>query len=328
MARTNVSFDSAGIRIAAHLFTPDTAPGAASDTASGAASAASGTSSVAGRRPALVVGHPGAGVKEQTAGTYAQRMAERGFVTLAFDAAYQGESAGLPRGLEDPAQRVEDFKAAVSFLTTREEVDPDRIGLLGICASGGYTLTAAGGDHRVKAVATVSGVDIARQFRLGADGTQDPAAFQGMLDAAGQARTAAARGEDPGALPVFPETAEQAAAVGGEHAAEGFDYYCTDRGRHERSARTLAWPSIDKMAAFDAFQAVPLIGPRPLLQVVGSRAVTSWMAVDVHQRATGPKELHWIEGAGHVDLYDRKQYVDPAVEKLAAFYTAHLAAAR
>jgi hypothetical protein len=304
MATTTVRFDSAGIPLAAHLHTPDTP--------------------ASGPRPALVVGHPGTGVKEQTAGTYARLMAERGFVTLAFDAAHQGESGGLPRGLEDPAQRVEDFKAAVSFLTTREEVDADRVGLLGICASGGYSLAATGGDHRVKAVATVSGVDVARQFRYGADGTQDPAVFQGLLGLAAQARTAAARGEDPGVLTMFPETAAEAGALGGQHGVEGFEYYCTPRGAHDRSAKFLAWPSVDKLASFDAFHAVPLIAPRPLLQIIGTRAVTSWMAVEVHQRATGPKELHWIEGASHVDLYDKKEYIDPAVEKLAAYFGAAL----
>ncbi|MGX1494840.1 alpha/beta hydrolase [Streptomyces tendae] len=306
MARIDVTFDSAGIRIAAHLHTPDTVSPAP--------------------LPALVVGHPGTGVKEQTSGTYAQLMAERGFVTLAFDAAHQGESGGLPRGLEDPAQRVEDFKTAVSYLTTRSEVDADRIGLLGICASGGYSLAATGGDHRVKAVGTVCTADPARQFRLGADGTQDPAVFQALLDAAAQARTTAARGEDPGVLAMFPETAEQAAALGGEHGVEGFEYYCTSRGEHERSAKFLAWESIDKFASYDAFHAVPLIAPRPILQIVGERAVTSWMAVEVHQRATGPKELHWIKGASHVDLYDKKEYIDLAVAKLADFYGTRLGA--
>ncbi|QLJ02703.1 alpha/beta hydrolase [Streptomyces sp. NEAU-sy36] len=304
MPRTTVSFDSAGIPLVGHLYTPD-AP-------------------ASGPRPALVVGHPGTGVKEQTAGTYARRMAEHGFVTLAFDAAYQGESGGLPRGLEDPAQRVEDFKAAVSYLTTRTDVDADRIGLLGICASGGYSLAATGGDRRVKAVATVSTAEPARQFRLGADGTQDPAVFQALLDAAAAARSSAARGEDPGTLTVFPETAEQARALGGRHGAEGFEYYCTPRGRHERSAKALAWESIDRMACHDAFFAIPLIGPRPILQIIGERAVTAWMAVEAHQRATGPKEIHWIKGAGHVDLYDRKEYVDPAIDKLTDFYTTHL----
>ncbi|MFE2318626.1 alpha/beta hydrolase [Streptomyces sp. NPDC059441] len=304
MARNTVSFDSAGIPLVGHLYTPDTP---ASDP-----------------RPALVVGHPGTGVKEQTSGTYAQLMAERGFVALAFDAAYQGESGGLPRGLEDPAQRVEDFKAAVSYLTTRPEVDADRVGLLGVCASGGYSLAATSGDHRVKAVATVCTAEPARQFRYGADGTQDPAVFQSLLDASAQARTAAARGEDPGVMTMFPETAEQAGALGGQHGIEGWEYYCGPRGYHERSAKFLAWESIDKMASSDIFYSVPLIGPRPILQILGEHAVTAWMGLEAHRRATGPAEIHWIKGASHVDLYDKRECIDLAVNKLTYYFTTNL----
>ncbi|MGI5323916.1 alpha/beta hydrolase [Actinomadura nitritigenes] len=303
--KIDVAFDSAGITLAGHLYLPDTPTGRP--------------------WPGVVVGHPGTGVKEQTAGLHASMLAARGFAALAFDAAYQGESGGEPRGLEDPGQRVEDLKAAVSFLTTRPEIDAGRVGALGICASGGYVLPATAGDHRVRAVATVSAVDIARQFRLGADGTQDPAVFQGMLDAAAAARTTAARGEDPGALPLFPATAEEARRLGGDHGAEGFDYYRTPRAAHPRSAAALTWSSVDRIAAFDAFASVPLIGPRPLLMIAGTRAVTSWMSVEAFQKATGPKEIHWIDGASHVDLYDRERYVGPAVEKLAAFFTEALA---
>ncbi|MFG6191356.1 alpha/beta hydrolase [Nonomuraea sp. JJY05] len=304
MTKIDITFDSAGIPLAGHLYLPGTP--------------------AAGPHPAIVVGHPGTSVKEQTAGLYARQLAERGFVTLAYDAAHQGESGGQPRGLEDPAQRVEDLKAAVSFLTTRSEVDAERIGALGICASGGYVLPATASDHRIKAVGTVSAVDVARQFRLGADGTQDPAVFQAMLDTAARARTAEARGEQPPVLTLFPDTAEQARALGGEHGVEGFDYYRTPRAQHPRAASFFTWTSIDKMAIFDAFAPIPLIGSRPLLMVVGTRAVTSWMSVEAFQRAIGPKELHWIDGASHVDLYDSKQYVDLAVEKLAGFFTGHL----
>ncbi|WTV48583.1 alpha/beta hydrolase [Kitasatospora sp. NBC_00039] len=265
---------------------------------------------------------------QELSGTYARLLAERGFVTLAYDAAHQGESGGLPRGLEDPARRVEDFKAAVDFLVTHGEVDAERIGLLGVCASGGYALAATGADPRVRAVAAVCTADPARQFRRGADGGQDPAVFRALLDAAARARTAAARVEDPGTLAVFPESAEQARALGGEHGAEGFEYYCTPRGAHERSAKSLAWASVDRLAGFDAFFAVPLIGPRPMLQIVGERATTAWMAVEAHQRATGPAELHRIPGASHVDLYDRREYIDPAVDTLAGFFAEHLGATR
>jgi hypothetical protein len=302
--RTNVTFDSAGLKLAGHLYTPD-------DQATA-------------RRPAIVVGHPGSGVKEQAAGLYAQRLAEQGFVSLAFDAAYQGESEGEPRGLEDPAHRVEDLKASVSFLTIRDEVDHDRIGALGICASGGYALTATATDHRIKAVATVSGVDIARQFRDGDDGAQDPAVIQAMLDAAGAARTAEARGEGVETFPIFPDTAEQARALGGQHGFEGFEYYCTPRAQHPRSAKSFTWTSVDHMASFDAFRFIGLIAPRPLLLIAGREAVTSWMSVEAFQNARGPKELHWIDGASHVDLYDKDQYVTPAVAKLTEFFTVNL----
>jgi fermentation-respiration switch protein FrsA (DUF1100 family) len=301
--KTNVTFDSAGLKIAGHLYTPG--------------------DGATGPRPAIVVGGPGSSVKEQAAGLYAQRLAELGFVTLAFDAAYQGESAGEPRGLEDPAHRIEDLKAAVSFLATRDEVDADQIGALGICASGGYALTATATDHRIKSVATVSAVDIARQFRYGADGTQDPAVFEGMLDAAAGARTAEARGEGVQAFRLFPGTAEEARARG-QHTFEGFEYYCTARGQHPRSAKSLTWTSIDHMAFFDAFRVVSLIR-RPLLMNVGREAVTAWMSVEAFQNAQCDKELHWIDGASHNDLYDKEQYVAPTIAKLGEFYAANLA---
>lgn len=219
--RNSVTFPSAGLNLAGHLYLPDgeAAPG-----------------------PALVVGHPGSGVKEQAAGLYAERLAAQGFVTLAFDAAYQGESEGEPRGLEDPAHRIEDLKAAVSYLTTRDEVDAERIGILGICASGGYGLAAAATDHRVRALGTVSAVDIARQFRLGADGAQDPAVFQSMLGAAAAARTAEAGGEDVRMFKLFPDTEEQARAAG-PHVYEGWEYYCTPRAGHPVRPRRWLGPA-------------------------------------------------------------------------------------
>ena len=302
--KMDVTFDSAGVKIAGHLYIPKEEVGCP--------------------RPAIVVGHPGTGVKEQSAGLYAKRLAEQGLVTLTFDAAFQGESGGEPRGLEDPAHRVEDFKAAVSFLSTHKAVDPDLIGALGICASGGYVIPAAVSYHRIKAVATVSAVDINRQFRNGSNGKQDPAVFKSMLDAAAAARNSEARGEGVGMFPIFPETEDQVRAMGDLHAFEGWEYYCTDRAQHPRSAKLFTWNSVDRIACFEAFGFIDQIAPRPLLMIAGTQAVTSWMTTEAIANAQEPKELFWIDGATHVDLYDKDEYVTPAVSKLAEFFRTNL----
>jgi fermentation-respiration switch protein FrsA (DUF1100 family) len=304
---TTVSFDSAGLRIAGHLYAPD--------------------EGAEGPRPAIVIGHPGSGVKEQAAGLYARRLAERGFLTLAFDAAYQGESEGTPRGLEDPAHRVEDVKAAVSYLATRPDVDPDQIGALGICASGGYVVSAAATDHRIRAVGTVSAADIGRLFRHGADGTQDPAVIEGMLDAAAEARTAEARGEGVRTLKLFPASAAEAYALGGQHGLEGFEYYCSDRGQHARSTKDMPLKSIDLVTSFDPFRFIDTLAPRPLLMIVGTEAATKDMTTEAFAAAAEPKRLHWVAGASHVDLYDIDEHVTDAIAQLGEFFRAHLSAA-
>lgn len=303
--RTDVTFPSAGLNLAGHLYTPD------------------GEASIPG--PAVVIGHPGSAVKEQAPAVYAERLARNGFVALAFDSAYQGESEGEPHGLEDPAHRVEDIKAAVSYLTTRDDlVDGDRIGVLGICASGGYGIAAASGDRRIKAVATVSAADLSRHFRFGGHGIADPAAFSHMLDEVAAARVAEARGEGPQRFHLFPDTAEEAWAHGGRYGLEGFEYYCTPRGQHPRSMKLMAWSSIDRLAFFDAFLSVDLIAPRPLLLVVGREAATAWMSIEAYQLARAPKELYRIEGATHNALYDKDEYVSPAVARLTEFFVTNL----
>ncbi|WP_206244389.1 alpha/beta hydrolase [Novosphingobium terrae] len=298
--RTDHSFLSSGIRLAAHLYTPDAPNGRA-----------------------LVIGHPGTATKEQSPALYARKLIEKGFTILTFDAAFQGESEGLPRSLEDPAQRIEDIKAAVSYLSTLPGIAPERIGVLGICASGGYAIAAAAGDRRIRAVATVAAVDVGLQMRVGADGQQDKAVLDALLEGAAQARSRAARGEPMGALPVFPAN-EQEARAGGQHIFEGWDYYCTPRARHPRSAKALSWDSIDRMASFDAFRFVGMIAPRPLLMITAEHAVTAWMSRQAIAQAEEPKTLHTVNRASHVDLYDREGPVNEAVAELARFFHAAL----
>ncbi|MDN5287859.1 MAG: hypothetical protein JWR38_4133 [Mucilaginibacter sp.] len=273
--------------------------------------------------PAIVVGHPGSGVKEQTASLYATLLAERGFIAITFGAAYQGESEGTPRGMEDSAQRVEDIKCAVSFLNTVKEVNAEKIGVLGICASGGYGLSAAATDHRIKAIATVSATDMGRQFRNGGDGKQDPGIIQAMLDAAAADRTEEAKGKEPGYFPIFPESEARAKAMG-DHVFEGWEYYCTDRGQHPRSAKAFPWNSVDRMAGFDTFRFAHLITPRPLLMIAGSEAVTFWQTKEAYEIANEPKEVFLINGASHVALYDKMEFVSPAISRLEEFFKSTL----
>lgn len=273
------------------------------------------------------MGHPDGGVKEQTAGLYARRLAEQGFVTLAFDAAYQGESEGTPRGLEDPAHRVEDIKAAVSFLTTCDDADPDRIGALGICASGGHVLPAAT-DHRIKAVAAVSAADIARQFRLGADGAQDPAVIQSMLDAAAAARTAEARGDGVQTFQLFPDTAEQARALGGPARVRGLRVLL----HRPRPAPALGEvPHLVQRRPPGQLRCLPLRRPDRTPTAAVDRRNPGGDLMDgcggIPERPQ-PQGAGWIDGASHVDLYDKEQYVSPAVSKLSGFFGAYLSQAK
>ncbi|MFB7286719.1 alpha/beta hydrolase [Actinacidiphila glaucinigra] len=305
--KTPVTFPSSGLSLAGILFTPDGRTGE--------------------RLPAVVVSHPFTGVKEQTAGIYAERLARAGFAALTFDAAYQGQSEGEPRRLEDPFQRAEDIKSAVSFLTTRDEVDPERIGALGICASGGYVPYAAQTDLRVKAVATVSAVDLGGMFRDGVDGNQSPDVLQDTLSASAAARSEEARGQEPRVDDILPTTRQEAESGGYPHLMrEGFDYYRTERGHHPRSTNLFVTRSLDLLAQYDSYARIEMISPRPLLMIAGTEADTARFSREAVERAAEPKDLFWIDGATHMDLYDKDRYVTPAVTRLTAFFTENLTA--
>ena len=273
---------------------------------------------------AIVIGHPMTGVKEQTAATYARALSQAGFYALTFDAGYQGESTGAPRGVEDPHQRVEDVKAAVSYLTTLSgKVDPDRIGALGICASGGYTSYAAQSDSRIKALATVSAVCVGRMTRNGGvhreNNKENLEAIAGALQVAGQWRTAQAKGEQPETPCVFdakniPEDADS-------FFKDASVYYGTERGYHKRSDQRVPPMSYDLMVGYDSFCFQHLLSPRPLLMIAGSKAQTLHYSETAVGIAKEPKELFVVEGRNHIDLYDNLTETGP---KLVQFFEAAL----
>lgn len=264
-------------------------------------------------------------MKEQSPSVYAERLTREGFAALVFDAAYQGESEGEPRGLENPFQRAEDIKSAVTHLTTRDDIDPDRIGALGICASGGYVPYAAQTDHRVKAVATVSAGDMGSVIREGLGRAQDPAVLTALLDRAAAARTAEARGEAPETVAWIPDDAEDMPATGTRQFRETYEFYRTPRGYHPRAVQGWVLRSADQLAQYDSYAMIRLIAPRPLLMIVGSEAETAYFSREAIERAAEPKELFVIDGATHIDLYDRDEHVTAAVAKLTDFFGKHLA---
>lgn len=272
---------------------------------------------------AILVGHPAGGVKEQTAGIYAQKLAEQGFVTLTFDASYQGESGGEPRFLEDPAIRVEDFRAATDFLSTHAAVDPNRIGVLGICAGGGFAIKAAETEHRLKAVATVSMVDLGQLRREGLAGVLKPQ-MQQRLDEVGKQRTREAIGESVKYVNyVFNSPEEMPAGATGMY-KEGYEYYRTPRGQHPNSQNKYVFTSLGKLMNFTALDHVELIAPRPLLLIVGKQADSRYFSDNALAKAAQPKELFEVSGASHIDMYDKPEYVPQAVKKLTDFFSKHL----
>ncbi|MES2758905.1 MAG: alpha/beta hydrolase [Pseudomonadota bacterium] len=269
------------------------------------------------KHPAVVVVHPGGGVKEQAAGLYAQKLAEQGFVVLTFDASHQGASGGLPRFLEDPTRRVEDIRSAVDYLTTLAHVDASRIGALGICAGGGYAIKAATSERRIKSVATVSAVDIGAATRKGWDGKAPVAEQIAMLDAVARQRTAQAAGAAPmyvGYVPATPDSATPA------DLREASDYYLTSRGQHPNAPNKMLFTSLDKMASFSALDQVDSLLVQPALFIAGSAAGSLWHSQEAHRRAKGEKELFIVEGATHMTLYDGKEHVGIAIGKLAPFF--------
>jgi hypothetical protein len=283
--------------------------------------------SASNRYAAVVVTHPFGGVKEQTAGLYALRLAEDGFVTLAYDASYQGESGGEPRLMEVPSQRLDDISCAIDYLVRHPQVDPERIGSLGICAGGSYALCQAQTELRVKAVAAVSTFNLGEARREGMGTISYEERMKRLRDAAA-ARSREARGEPVQLVPVVPDTAASFTERTPQLYREGYDYYRTPRAQHPNSPNRYVFSSLPQQMAFFPFEQLDTISPRPLLVIAGSKADTLFWSQQVIEKARDPKELFVIDGATHIDLYDRPQFVAPAVLKLKAFFGRHLGAER
>ena len=272
---------------------------------------------------AIVVAHPNGGVKEQVAGLYAQRLAEQGFITIAFDAAYQGASGGTPRYTDKPQNRMEDIRAAADFLTTYYAgVDPERLGVLGICGGGGYTIKVAQTDKRFKAVATLSMFNTGDARRNGYMRSQK-ATVQERLQQAAEARR---REAETGVVAYTPSfgagmTPEQVAAIKVDLYREGYEYYAQTHF-HPNSQTNSTVGSLFDLMSFDVNTQVELIN-QPLLMIAGDKADSLYMTEEVFKNATGTqqKELFLVKGATHIQTYWKPEYVVQISKKLGAFFS-------
>ncbi len=271
---------------------------------------------------AIIVGHPFGGVKEQTSGLHARKLAEIGYVTLAFDASYYGESGGYPRRMESPEVRVDDFSAAVDFLTNHPAVEADKIGVIGICGGGCYSVSATQIDHRIKALATISMYDMGRARRQGIGDTQTYQQRMSILDEIGRQRTAEYDGAARKDIRALPEKVDENTP---KFAIDFLDYYDNpQRGQHPNSTGYYSYTSLAPMMNFFPFTQIETISPRPLLFIVGENAVSKYFSEDAYEKAAEPKELFVVPGATHVDLYDQPEYLKITLPKLDTFFKQYL----
>ena len=275
--------------------------------------------------PAITVAHPNGGCKEQVAGLYAQRLAELGFITLACDARYQGESGGAPRLRDYPANRIGDICGMVDFLSVQPKVDANRIGALGICGGGGYTLACAQTDKRIQAVATLSMFNSGRVRRNGFhDADKDGAKTRLQRAAAARQKELRGKIEYEGFLP--PDKTDDELRALMETLPEntlyrdGIEYYGLTH-RHPNATGSYTTESFRALIAFDVEDRMDLID-QPLLMLCGEKADTLYMSEDAFAKANGTedKELFLIPGASHIRTYWVEEYVQQAVEKLRDFF--------
>lgn len=275
--------------------------------------------------PAIVVSHPMGAVKEQSANLYAIKMAEQGFVTLSVDMAYWGESGGQPRNAVAPEMYAETFSAAVDYLGTQNFVERNRIGAIGICGSGSFAISAAKIDSRIKAVATVSMYDMGAASRHALKKSLSLEQRKELIAEASQQRWVEFEG---GATKYTGGTVHELTKDSNPIEIEFFEFYRTPRGEvtpKGQTDETTTHPtlsSITKFMNFYPFNDIETISPRALLFITGDQAHSKEFSEDAYKRSAEPKELYYVKGAGHVDLYDRVDLIP--FDKLNTFFMQYL----
>jgi fermentation-respiration switch protein FrsA (DUF1100 family) len=264
-------------------------------------------------------------VKEQSANLYATKMAERGFVTLSIDLSFWGESEGKPRNAVSPDIYAEDFSAAVDFLGTRPFVDRNRIGVIGICGSGSFAISAAKIDPRLKAIATVSMYDMGAANRNALRHSQTLEQRKQIITEAAEQRYVDFTG---GETRYTSGTVDEVDETSPPIAREFYDFYRTPRGEYtpkRSSPKLTTHPTLTsnvKFMNFYPFNDIETISPRPMLFIAGENAHSREFSEEAYKLAAEPKELFIVPSAGHVDLYDRVNLIP--WDKLTSFFAEHL----
>ena len=277
------------------------------------------------KHAAIIVGHPMGAVKEQSADLYAVKMAERGFVTMSVDLAFWGGSDGQPRNAVAPELYAETFSAAVDYLGTGPFADREKIGAIGICGSGSFAISAAKIDPRLKAVATISMYDMGAANRNGLNHSLTLAQRKQIIADAAEQRYVEFQG---GATKYTSGTVHEITEKSNPIEREFYDFYRTPRGEFTPAGSSpllTTHPTLSsntKFMNFYPFNDIETISPRPLLFITGDQAHSKEFSEDAYKRAAEPKELYYVAGAGHVDLYDRVELIP--FDNLESFFKANL----
>lgn len=277
------------------------------------------------KHAAIIVGHPVGAVKEQSADLYAVKMAERGFVTMSVDLAFWGGSDGQPRNAVAPELYAETFSAAVDYLGTGPFADREKIGAIGICGSGSFAISAAKIDPRLKAVATISMYDMGAANRNGLNHSLTLAQRKQIIADAAEQRYVEFQG---GATKYTSGTVHEITEKSNPIERDFYDFYRTPRGEFTPAGSSpllTTHPTLSsntKFMNFYPFNDIETISPRPLLFITGDQAHSKEFSEDAYKRAAEPKELYYVAGAGHVDLYDRVELIP--FDKLESFFKANL----